>query len=112
MLSAISVTKKACLNGKQCIFRGLRIRRYLPNSGVRAECRQGAQRLWKRLHRDDAEPVRVLPRNPVIVPSRDEEGVHTSFACADRFLLDTADRPDRAVGADLTGRRDLVAVDD
>src|SRR5438445_10890529 len=76
------------------------------------ECRQRAQRLWKCLHRDDAEPVRVLSGHAGVVPSGHEKGVHTRLVRTDRLLLDAADRADRAVRADLAGGRDLVTVDD
>ena len=77
--------------------------------------RQGCQclqRLLKTLHRDDAQPVRVLAGLARVLPRRDEEGIHTRLARADRLLLDAADRADPAVEEDLAGRGDLVAAVD
>src|SRR2546430_5051891 len=78
----------------------------------RTERRQGVQRLWKALHRDDPKPVGVLPGLYGVVPSGDEECVHTRFARTYRFLLDPTDREDRAVRLELAGGRDPVAMDD
>ena len=103
--------KRACQNGKRAVSGNFETAENGRVSSVlRTQCRQGTQRLWKGLHRDDAEPVRVLARIAGVVPSRDEEGVHMRLARADRFLLDPADRADGAVGEDLAGRRDPVAV--
>src|SRR6266550_8952113 len=77
---------------------------------ARTECRQGAQRLWKSLHRDDAKPVRVGTGLARVLPSRDEEGIHTRLARSDRFLLNSTNREDGAVRADLAGSRHPVPV--
>src|SRR5438105_6570843 len=73
---------------------------------------QRLQRLLKTLHRDDAQPLRVLPRVARVLPRRDEEGIHTRGARTDRLLLDAADRVHGAVRPDLAGRRDPVPVVD
>src|ERR1044072_2507663 len=73
---------------------------------------QRPQRLWKVLHRDDLEPVRIAPSLLGILPGRNEEDVHTCFATPARLSLRAAARRDRPVEPELTGRRDLVAVSD
>src|SRR5581483_2455072 len=69
--------KRACLNGKRAFSGnsgGARKSGFLAAPG---QCRQGVQRLWKRLHRDDRQPVRLPSRIGCVLPSRHEEGVHT-----------------------------------
>src|SRR5213596_1327402 len=77
---------------------------------LRGQRCQSVQRLWKALHRDDLQPLRIPARNLGVRPGRREKNVHTRLARADRFLLDGADWEHRAVQCELTGGRDLVAV--
>src|SRR6476646_1970291 len=78
--------KRACLNGKRALSGNFQHAENWVFLSARSECRQGAQRLWKSVHRGCAR--------------------------TDRLLLDPADRPDRPVGEDLAGRCDLVAMHD
>src|SRR5215218_8021065 len=82
---------------------------FLPFS--RQRC-QRSQRLWKVLHRDDPQPVRVAPRLTRVRTGRHQEDVHTRAANAERLLLHAADRAHCAVRTELPGGRDLVAVGD
>src|ERR1044072_9845247 len=66
---------------------------------------QRPQRLWKVLHRDDLEPVRIAPSLLGILPGRNEEDVHTCFANTERLLLHAADRTHRPAAPALPGRR-------
>src|SRR5438874_7035296 len=43
---------------------------------ISAQRCQRPQRLWKVLHRDDAEPIGIAPRLPRVVAGRHEEDVH------------------------------------
>src|SRR5579885_3694067 len=104
--------EKGLSKRKTCTFRQVLRWRNLPFSAPSTERRQGTQRLWKALHRDDPQPVRVALRVARVLPSRDEEGIHMRLARADRLLLDPADGADGAVREDLARRGDPVAVDD
>src|SRR5438105_15528091 len=88
-------------------FRGDRTCSFLALSGQGCQC---AQRLWKSLHSDDAEAIRVAPSLARVIPSRDEEDVRLRLADAERLLLDAPDLGDRAVQLDLSGRGDAIAA--
>src|SRR5512133_4044648 len=71
---------------------------------------QRVQRLWKALHRDDAEAIRIPARDTRVRSGGHEEDIHTGFTRADRLLLDGANREHRAVELELAGGGDLVAA--
>ena len=57
-------------------------------------------------------PSACFRASRALSPAGTRKASTCACARADRFLLDPADRADRAVGEDLAGRGDLVAVDD
>src|SRR5436190_5475657 len=86
----------------------------MTRSGARRVLRrqrcQRVQRLWKALHRDDPEALRILARDTRVRSGGHEEDIHTGFARADRLLLDGADREHRTVELELAGGGDLVTA--
>src|SRR5829696_610824 len=82
------------------------------SSRFRRQRCQRPQRLLKVLHSHDRKVFRIASRLKSVVPGRNEEDVHTRFACAERFLLHSADRTDRAVESELAGRGDCLPVGD
>src|SRR3989304_7095806 len=81
-------------------------------STVCTGCCQLPQRLLKTLHRDDAQPVGMLPRLVGVLPRRHEEEIHTRPARSDRLLFQATDLDDRAVEGELACRRDVAPVGD
>ena len=102
---------KRAVARKPCSLRTIRkspnMQRFLV---LRRQCCQRAQRLSKTLHRDHPDSPCVLAGLFRVIPSRHKEDVHARAARADRLLLHAADRLDRPVRVDLSGRRDLVAA--
>src|SRR5262249_31573524 len=76
---------------------------------LRRQCCQGVQRLWKALHRDDSEAVRIPARGACVRPGGHPGNIPTSVAGSARLLLYRADREDRAVELELAGGGDPVA---
>ena len=113
MLRPTGPPKKACLKGKRALSGKFAQAgswpRFYPAGPSVASARNACGKLSTGMMRSPSAYLRASLR---VVPSRHEENIHTRIARADRLLLDSADRADRAVGEDLAGRRDLVAVVD